>query len=637
MIKGYLPILFLFLLFSYNINSQNKELTSLSIPLELKENANAVVRNNVIEIFIEDIDKMKIKKKRVITVLNKVGDREVDTYAHYNDDTKISKLSVKIYDALGKEIKKYSKNKFTDISAVSGGTLYSDARVKYIDYTPTNYPYTVVYESEYTNSSTGFIPKWYPLESFFVSIENSTYKLYNPKNLTLRTKEKNFDGFPIQKIEDSTAEIHYEMENQPAIKYENNTLSFVDLMPSLLVASNNFSLKKVKGFGEDWKSFGKWMNDNLLLGRNKLEPATIAKIKDLVKDAKTDLEKAKIVYKYMQDKTRYISVQVGIGGWEPIQASEVDKIGYGDCKGLTNYTKALLDVVGVKSNYTVVFAKNRRDIDPDFTSMQGNHVILNLPNNGNDVWLECTSQTIPFGFLGDFTDDRNVLVVTPEGGVIKKTPAYKNKTNIQTLKASVQLDAKGKVEAKLNIESKGIQYDNKSFIESKTKKELEKYYKSSIWSYINNLEINSIDLKNNKEDVVFSENLDLSLYNYATVNENEYLFRVNIFNKNSYIPKRNRSRKLPLKVERGYKDVDEFKITIPEGYIINQLPDKKEITSKFGSYIASIEKLNNNTILYKKSLLIKEGIYPKEDYKLYRSFRKKIAKYENLRIALTKE
>ncbi|MDP4989490.1 MAG: DUF3857 domain-containing protein, partial [Polaribacter sp.] len=109
----------------------------------------------------------------------------------------------------------------------------------------------------------------------------------------------------------------------------------------------------------------------------------------------------------MQQKTRYISVQIGIGGWEPIAANLVDDVGYGDCKGLTNYTKALLDVADVTAYYTVVYADDRIDVDKDFSSLQGNHVILNIPNNGKDVWLECTSQTMPFGFLGDFTDDRD--------------------------------------------------------------------------------------------------------------------------------------------------------------------------------------------------------------------------------------
>ena len=53
------------------------------------------------------------------------------------------------------------------------------------------------------------------------------------------------------------------------------------------------------------------------------------------------IEKAKIVYKYMQEKTRYISVQVGIGGFKPMLAKDVDRLGYGDCKALSNYTKAL--------------------------------------------------------------------------------------------------------------------------------------------------------------------------------------------------------------------------------------------------------------------------------------------------------
>ena len=64
--------------------------------------------------------------------------------------------------------------------------------------------------------------------------------------------------------------------------------------------------------------------------------ATITKVKELVKDLKTVEEKAKKVYEFVQNKTRYIGVQIDIGGWSPITADRVDISGYGDCKGLTN-------------------------------------------------------------------------------------------------------------------------------------------------------------------------------------------------------------------------------------------------------------------------------------------------------------
>ena len=54
-------------------------------------------------------------------------------------------------------------------------------------------------------------------------------------------------------------------------------------MPYLIVALNNFSLKGVKGYASNWKEFGKWQNKNLISGRDILEPATVTKIKDLVK------------------------------------------------------------------------------------------------------------------------------------------------------------------------------------------------------------------------------------------------------------------------------------------------------------------------------------------------------------------
>jgi transglutaminase-like putative cysteine protease len=631
----YPKLVALFLLAS-NLHSQEFNLSTFLIPQELSKNANAIIRNESLEVTIVDVDEMIVHQKKVITILNKSGDKHSSIYQHYDNDTKITKLSAFVYNQSGSEIKKYSKSKFIDVSAVSGGTLYSDSRVKFVDYTPISYPYTIVFESEYKTSSTGFIPRWFPMTDYYVAVEKSSYKLNNPKQITIRKKEKSFANYKVKDIS-SNFTINYLLENQSAIKKERLALPSRDFMPYLILAADDFSLKGTKGKASNWEEFGKWMYKSLLEGRDVINEPTKTEILELTKEIDDPIEKAKIVYDYVQNKTRYISVQVGIGGWEPIAASEVDKVGYGDCKGLTNYTKALLGVAGVTSYYTVVYAKEKRNLDKNFTSIQGNHVILNIPNGGNDVWLECTSQIMPFGFLGDFTDDRDVLVITPEGGVIKHTPAYLNEQNSQTTKSEIQLLKNGDLTAKLVRVSKGTQYDNKFYRSELSEDDLYKGYKTRDWSYINNLEILSATLKNDEEKVVFTENLEISIKSYASINENEYLFRVNVFNKNNYVPKRYRERKLPLKIDRGYKDLDEFTIKVPEGYKISLLPESKELTSKFGTYKLSFEKKNDEEFTYKKTLFIKNGVYPKEDYKAYRSFRKSISKLENLRISIVKK
>lgn len=304
---------------------------------------------------------------------------------------------------------------------------------------------------------------------------------------------------------------------------------------------------------------------------------------------------------------------------------------------MTNYTKSLLEVVGVKSYYALIYGGERRDIDSEFASLQGNHAILNIPNNGEDIWLECTSQITPFGFLGDFTDDRDALVITPEGGIIKHTTSYKNEQNLQTTKATLLLGETGSIKGNLEMKSYGIQYDSKYVLDTYTQKEKENYYISNLWSYNNNLSLNKIDHKNDKDKVEFTEKIEFSIKNYATESSGKLLIRLNVLNVNRNTPKRYRKRKMPLKVKRGYKDVDEFEIELPNTLQVDgDLFQDIKITTKFGSYSISVKKITENKLLYKRSLLIKDGLYPKEDYKKYRSFRRKVAKYDNIRIALIK-
>ncbi len=370
----------------------------------------------------------------------------------------------------------------------------------------------------------------------------------------------------------------------------------------------------------------------------EIPETTKLKIQELVKGIDDPIEKAKIVYEFVQNKTRYISVQVGIGGWMPMLASDVDRLSYGDCKALTNYTKSLMDAVGVESYYTLLYAgNNKRNINNDIVSVQGNHAFLHIPSKEKDYWLECTSQTVPFGYQGTFSDDRDVLVITPEGGKIKHTGIHNDKDSFQNTFANYKLNSDGSLEADIKITSGGIQYKDHFRLEKKSKRDIEKYYKSNYWSYINNIDISNYNFINNKDSIIFEEKVKIKATDYATFSGERMLFAVNTFNRVSHIPKRYRTRKLPLEISRGFIDNDEFIINLPEDYSIEAIPDNIKIENKFGLYQFSIEKITPTKLKYSRTFYIKKGLYPAKEYKNYRNFRKQIAKLDKTKIVLIKK
>ena len=74
----------------------------------------------------------------------------------------------------------------------------------------------------------------------------------------------------------------------------------------------------------NWLEFGKWYYDTLIKDGLELPESTKQKMIELTSVTQDSVEKARIVYSYVQEKVRYISVQVGIGGFKPMLANEVD-------------------------------------------------------------------------------------------------------------------------------------------------------------------------------------------------------------------------------------------------------------------------------------------------------------------------
>ncbi|MFD1255196.1 hypothetical protein ACFQ3S_00175 [Mucilaginibacter terrae] len=356
----------------------------------------------------------------------------------------------------------------------------------------------------------------------------------------------------------------------------------------------------------------------------------------LTDSIKSPKMKAKAIYEYMQRKNRYVSVQIGIGGFQPIYASDVDRVSSGDCKALVNYTQALLKAINIDSYYCVVQAGDfKKSLMPDFASMaQGNHIILCLPFKNDTTWLECTSKDTPFGYLGNFTDDRLVLACTADGGKLLHTPTYTAEQSLQYRKALVTIKPDGELAGNMTTTFKGWQFENRPTfpgeISDEIKKAKERYS-------INNLEIETLKLNiANNLQPVNNEEMKFTAGDYAAVSSNGFVFMVNMANRHTSVPREVRNRSTDVYINRGYTDVDEITYTVPAGYRLDSNPLQVNISKTFGKFTASATMNGKNQIVYKRKLQMIDGTYHKDKYQELVDFYQQVADADNYKATLVK-
>ncbi|RLD48258.1 MAG: hypothetical protein DRI94_12800, partial [Bacteroidetes bacterium] len=429
-------VVFILLLLNFSGFTQNKFAVSL-IPDSLKKHADAVIRYSKTDLIIKNSEDARYKIKKIVTILNKSGENHAYITAPYGKLRKFVSLKGKYYDKDGYLVDVVEKKDIKDISNYEG--LYSDSRLKYVEKPALNPPYTVEYEIELQFNGILSFPDWHPVNAYNLAVEKAVLNIIQSSDYQYKIKEINFGKNETSEVTVRNSQNSWTVENLKPVLHEPYNYSILNIVPSVLIAPVNFKLEGYEGKTDTWQNFGKWIY-KLNNGRDQLPEETVSEIKNLIKGIPDDKSKAKAIYEYMQNKTRYVSIQLGIGGWQPFEASVTDANGYGDCKALTYYTKSLLNVAGIKSYYTIINAgRNASPLVKDFPSPQFNHVILCVPSEKDTVWLECTSQKKPFGYLGDFTDDRNALLITQAGGKLVHTTSYSEEINTQIRTAKIKL------------------------------------------------------------------------------------------------------------------------------------------------------------------------------------------------------
>lgn len=604
------------------------------IPQALLTNAHTVVRLYNESVEIKSDKEVVVNITDVRTVLNQNGLKYADLLVSYSPSLfKVTGIKGKIYDAAGKQVKSFGADDIKDYSNISDkSSLFEDDRVKHIDANYFQYPFTVEYSYELDMKQSFFIPYWSHGEEH-VAYQKSIYTLLRPEGMMLKIKEQNIKNPAVTTTQKNVTTSVWQLENLPArIDEPLSSIYKVDY-PLVNVVVPVFSVGNTQGSMESWKGFGMWI-DRLLKDRDILPEGTVSQAKALVADCSSDFEKVKRIYEFMQKKTRYVNISIGIGGWQPLEAGVVDKFSYGDCKALTNYTRSLLNSVGIKSYYTLVKAGAEADaIDKDFVSNQFNHVFLCVPLGQDTTWLECTNQRLPCGFTGEFTDDRFALVVDGENTRLVKTRIYSAEQNSVVRNSVVEFNSDLDAVARIHSEFKGLKYSDMLPQYYADNADRVKYATQSV--HLPSFDLKKCDYVETRAIVpVLTEVLHLSVTNYVKKLQGNMCFLpLNFMSKFSDVPDKVRNRKSEMTLRRDEMEKDTVRFILPKTVQVGQLPEPVELKSKFGRYNASVSVLGG-VVVYVRCFEQKKGEFSADDYSAYRDFLEEVVAADEVVIGL---
>ena len=504
-IIGIIFFVFLNISFAYNnIGDNLNEYDVKNIPSELLKDADVVIRKDIKQFKIIDDNNATLKVIYAVTLFKSTEKKYGRLVLDYDKFIDIDDLDGTVYDANGEEVRTLDNEEVKDYSAVSGYSLYEDNRVKVADLFYDRFPYTI--EFTYEKSYDGYLqwPSWYSRSSI-EPVEYSSFKVVIPGNQTLRYWTNSDSLKPLIKNIDDTKSYFWEAKD--LIKLSNDVYvdDIEDVAGIVKIAPSNFKFDDYDGNMSSWQGYGKWSYDLYKL-RDSLDESVHKEIQAQVSINDNVKTKIKKLYKYMQSRTRYVNISLGIGGWQPLEASYVHTHGYGDCKALSNYMVSILKTVHIKAYPVLIYLGHKRlPLITEFPSNQFNHVIVCVPLSKDTMWLECTNQTREAGSIESEIENRDALLISSNGGIIVRTPRTKAEQNVQKKKINVSL-LNGYAEVKAEIKWTGDQEDYvRGIAVTETPKEKEEWIKNLF--EVPDIRINGSIFKKRKMKFHFPANL----------------------------------------------------------------------------------------------------------------------------------
>lgn len=590
---------------------------------------NAIVEESLTDVTCDSYTHATTDRRETVTILNEQGARHALFSCSCSKNDRLTHFRGQVADASGHIIRKLKESELqrTEYSEY----LAVDDYHVFLDYTPPTYPVTITYEWTIESRDNLVEFSWFcPQDDYDVSVRQATYRLTTPADMTVRHALQNIKAVPdVSEGPKSTRVLTLQLTDLPAIRQEPYARPLRERIPLAYFAPRSFTYFGTKGSLTDWKEYGRW-EYSLLTGRDQLTEDTKAELHRLTDGLTTEREKVETLYQYLGRTTRYVAVLLGIGGQQPAPASQVCKSGFGDCKGLSNYMRAMLQEIGIASNYTTISTHNRQLL-PDFASVgQMNHVILQVPLASDTLWLECTNPELPFGYVHEDIAGHDAISISGDGGRLVRLPVYPDTANTQRSDILLTLAADGSADMTFSQTSSYRQYERHLPLLKMDEKErlrtLQRMVRAPQSAF------SAVDIRQD-DGAALTLSARVHSKGYANRTGQRLFVPLCPIHQGYSVPVTSDERTEPLYIDMGYQDEDHVDIQLPDGYIVEAQPKDICIEKPFGTFSLHMTR-KDQTLHVSYRLLVRAGTYPAPLYADFAAFIKSVAAAYGQKIVL---
>ncbi|HKV23651.1 MAG TPA: DUF3857 and transglutaminase domain-containing protein [Candidatus Acidoferrum sp.] len=589
------------------------------------EKADAVLLYAETILSVDNNGKVKSTKRRAYKILRPDGRDHGLVVVNFDSETRVTGMRGWCIPAQGKDYEVKDKDVIeTGLAGILNGELASDEKIKILKIPAADPGNIVGYEVEQEERSYTMQDEWQFQDTD--PVREAKYTLELPAGWEYKATFVNYPE--VKPTSPGNGAWQWDVSNVPAIRPEEDMPPWGAVAGQMVVSFVPPGSRSERGI-QNWNDMGIW-EDQLARGRRDVTPEIQSKVQELTGNETSPLGKMRALGKFVQDDVRYVAIELGIGGWQPHAAGDVYTHHFGDCKDKATLLSAMLKAIGVDSYYVAVNTR-RGVVNPQTPAVRWfNHVILaiKLPESVNDPSLTAiyqdkalgrllifdpTDDLTPLGYLRGPLQANYGLLVTDNGGELielpKLAPTMNGIRRVGTLTLSSNGTLSGEVtEVRIGDRGSDQRYEMRTVANDKDRiKPIENLLAGSLSNY----QITKASIDNLKHsDQPFVYHYAFFAQDYAKAAGNLLLVRPRVIGvKSSGVLETKDARKFPVEFEGPSLDSDVFEITLPAGYVVDDLPSSVKVDDGFASYESKTE-VQGNVLKYTRKFEVKDPSVP---------------------------